>query len=124
VRQALATALAPDPAEPQILGWTRLGHLEVVRPRRGRPLSDAMLEPGSARETAVALAFEALRALQREARARPAASWRMTVTPAIAAALRGTAARGLKSLEERLGRHIAITTKSEDDTGDFEIAPV
>jgi Ribonuclease G/E len=124
VRQALATALAPDPAEPQILGWTRLGHLEVVRPRRGRPLSDAMLEPGSARKTAVALAFEALRALQREARARPAASWRMTVTPAIAAALRGTAARGLKSLEERLGRHIAITTKSEDDTGDFEIAPV
>lgn len=124
VRQVLATALASDPAEPQILGWTRLGHLEVVRPRRGRPLSDAMIEPGSARKTAVALAFEALRALQREARARPAANWRMTVTPAIAAALRGTAARGLQSLEERLGRHIAITTKLEDDTGDFEIASV
>jgi ribonuclease G len=124
VRQALATALASDPAEPQILGWTRLGHLEVVRPRRGQPLSDAMLDPGSARKTAVALAFEALRALQREARARPAANWRMTVTPAIVAALRGTAARGLKSLEERLGRHITITTSPEDDTGDFDIASV
>jgi Ribonuclease G/E len=124
VRQALATALAADPAEPQILGWTRLGHLELVRPRRGRALSAAMLEPGSARKTTLALAFEALRALQREARARPAANWRMTVTPAVAAALHGTVAQGLQSLEERLGRRIAITTKPEGDTQDFDIAPV
>ena len=124
VRQALATALAADPAEPQILGWTRLGHLEVVRPRRGRPLSAAMLEPGSTRKTAVAVAFEALRALRREARARPAAKWQMTVSPAIGAALRGAAAHGLKSLEERLGRRIPIASKPEDGTRDFDIDPV
>src|SRR5437763_787581 len=38
VRQVLAAALASDPAEPRVLGWTRLAHLELVRPRRGRPV--------------------------------------------------------------------------------------
>src|SRR5439155_11244325 len=37
VRAAFTAALAPDPRAPQVLGWTRLGHLELVRPRRGRP---------------------------------------------------------------------------------------
>ncbi len=87
VRQAMAAALGGDPAQPQLLGWTRLGHLEIVRPRRLRPLSEAMLEPQGTRKSAVALAFEALRALAREARANPAANWRLVVAPAVAAAL-------------------------------------
>src|SRR5262249_4437219 len=45
VRDTLAEALMPDPAHPQILGWTRLSHIELVRPRRGRPLAEALLEP-------------------------------------------------------------------------------
>ena len=45
IRAALTAALAADPAKPEALGWTRLGHLEVVRPRRGRSLSETMLEP-------------------------------------------------------------------------------
>ncbi len=55
VRQALAAALAGDPARPQLLGWTRLGHLEIVRPRRLRSLvgsnarsARAAEEPGDA----------------------------------------------------------------------------
>src|SRR5439155_23863680 len=66
VRQALVEAIAGDPAQPQVLGWTRLGHLEIVRPRRGRPLSEAMLDPHTRRKSATAVAFEALRVLQRE----------------------------------------------------------
>jgi Ribonuclease G/E len=108
VRQAMTAALAADPARPQVLGWSRLGHLEIVRPRRLRPLTEAMLEPGVARKTATALAFEALRVLAREARARPAANWRLLVTPPVEAALRGPAAAALRSLEQRLGRTIAV----------------
>ena len=88
VRQAMAAALAGDPAAPQVLGWTRLGHLEIVRPRRGCPLSEAMLEPQGFGKSSLALAFEALRLVQREARANPAADWLLVVSPAIEAALR------------------------------------
>jgi ribonuclease G len=78
IRQAMTAALAGDPAQPQVLGWSRLGHLEVVRRRRLRPLAEAMLEPGVARKSAAALAFEALRHWRaRLGRARRrAGSWR------------------------------------------------
>ena len=123
LRQEMAAALAGDPAQPQVLGWTRLGHLEIVRPRRGRPLSEAMLQPGSIGKSSAALAFEALRLLQREARARPAANWRLVVAPAVEVALRGPAAAGLRALETRLARDIAIAVEPGRDPAAFDIAP-
>jgi Ribonuclease G/E len=120
----MEAALAGDPAPPQILGWTRLGHLEIVRPRRGRSLGAAMLDPRGVGQSAVTLAFEALRALYREARARPAANWRLAVSPAVAAALRGPAAGGLSALEMRLGRSIAIDLAAERDADPFDIQTV
>ncbi len=108
VERTLATALVDDPAKPQMLGWTRLGHLELTRPRRGRSLADAMLAPGSRNKQPVALAHEALRHLAREARANPAANWRLTVPLAIEAALKGPAAAALRALEARLGRRVAL----------------
>jgi len=123
LRQAMTAALAGDPAEPQVLGWTRLGHLEIVRPRHGRPLSEAMLEPQSIGKSSVAFAFEALRLVQREARARPAANWRLVVSPAIEAALRGPAMPGLRALETRLGREIGLTVEPNRERGAFDIVP-
>jgi ribonuclease G len=114
VRQALAAALVGDPAQPQVLGWTRLGHLEIVRPRHGRPLSQAMLEPLSTKKSAPTLALEALRALHREARADPAANWRLVVAPTIAAALSGPASAALRALEARLGRKIAVAAGGDN----------
>jgi ribonuclease G len=110
VRQTLETALAGDPAKPQVLGWTRLGHLELTRPRRARSLADAMLEPGTRAKQPVALAHEALCRLAREARANPAANWRLTAPHAVEAALSGPAAPALKALETRLGRRITVKT--------------
>jgi Ribonuclease G/E len=124
VRQATAQALADDPAQPQLLGWTRLGHLEIVRPRRLRSLGEAMLERPGATRSPLALAFAALRALYREARARPALDWRLVAAPAVAAALRGPAADGFKALETRLGRRVAITVAPGGVSGGFDIAPL
>ena len=122
VRQALEGALAADPMVPQVLGWTRLGHLELLRPRRARSLADAMLDPSSRSKQPIALAHEALRRVQREARANPAANWRLNVAPAVAAALRGPAAAALAALEAGLGRHVAIDGVARGEG--FDIAPL
>src|SRR6516164_1890669 len=127
VRDALAQALAPDSRHPQILGWTRLGHLELVRPRRGRPLAEALLEArpgGPLVKTAVTVAYQALRALRGEARTQPGSRWRLTVSPEVAAALAGGATAALRVLEERFGREIAIEADPSLDRGCFQIAPV
>jgi ribonuclease G len=113
VRAALAKALMPDPAGPQILGWTRLGHLELVRPRRGRPLAETLLEalPGGGRvKTPLTVAHEALRALRREARARPGRQWRLAVAPDVAAALAEAAAAAVAEAERRFASRIVIET--------------
>jgi ribonuclease G len=124
VRAALAEALTPDPARPQILGWTRLGHLELVRPRRGRPVAEALLEPrpgGALVKTALAVAHEALRALRREARAQPGRRWRLIVTSDVAAALAGRAEPAVKEAERRFAREIAIEADSGYDRERFQI---
>jgi ribonuclease G len=123
VRRRLAAGLAADPAAPQILGWTRLGHLELVRPRRTRPLCEIMLAPapgGAFVKNPLTLAYEALRALARAARAEPGRAWRLVVAPDIAAALAGEAAEGVAALEARLGRPVAIA--AEPDVRRFQIA--
>jgi Rne/Rng family ribonuclease len=127
VRAALAEALALDPAQPQVLGWTRLGHLELVRPRHGRPLAEVLLEPrpvGGLIKTAVTVAHEALRALRREARAQPGRNWRLIVAPDVATALAGGAARAVQDAEERFARKIAIEADPGRDRERFQIAPL
>jgi Ribonuclease G/E len=127
IRDALAEALARDPARPQLLGWTRLGHLELVRPRRGRPLAEALLEQGAGGgpiKTAITVGYEALRALRREARAQPGCRWRLIVAPDVAAALGSGGASAVRMLEERFGREIAIETDSSLDRDRFQIAPL
>lgn len=121
VLATLTAAVADDPAKPRILGWTRLGHLELTRPRHARSLADAMLEPTGRRKQPVALAYEALKRLQREAHTMPSATWRLRVAPAVATVLHDAAAPALRTLETRLGRGIAI--ESIDGLDGFDIAP-
>ena len=126
VRAALARKLAADPLQPQILGWTRLGHLELVRRRRTRPLADLLLEPapgGAFVKTAATVAHEALRALRRAARAEPGRPWSLIVAPEIAAALIGEAAVTVRGLEQRLGRGIAIVADAGLDRDRFQLEP-
>lgn len=127
VRAALARALAADPARPQLLGWTRLGHLELVRPRRLRPVAEALLEIAPGRgpaKTALTIAFEALRALRRAQRAQPGRRLGLVVAADVAATLAGDAAPAMRALEGRLGQGIAVVADPSFARTRFEIVPL
>ena len=93
------------------IAMTMLGPPGLGRPGRGK--------------SGATLAFEALRRLAAEARANPAANWRLSVAPEVAAALRGPTAAALAALEHRLGRRIAVAPLAGSeprDTRSFDIA--
>jgi len=118
VRTALETALLPDPAQPRVLGWTRLGHLELVRSRHRRPLAEILLDD-SGHKSVLTVAEEALRAVRREARASPGGTWRLRAAPEVAAA----AAAILPALAERFALRIAIEPEPGRPRERFDILP-
>jgi Ribonuclease G/E len=124
VRAALGEALASDPVPTQILGWTRLGHLELVRPRHRRPLAEALGErnaEGVLVKSAVTIALEALRAVRRAARIEPGCCWSLVVAADVAAALSGPAAGARNALETRLARAVVVAAEPGRPRERFEI---
>ena len=128
VRAALAAAVAQMPAPPQLLGWTRLGHMELVRERRRAALEEVLFEPaseGARVETALTVALRALREVARAGDAAPARGLRLRVAPEVAACLAEGAARPARQmLEARLGRPIALAASPAGGATAFDIAPV
>ena len=125
VLSALKAALAADTEKIELLGWTRLGHVELTRRRREAALAEILMEPapaGSARKTALTLALEALRAAAREARAQPGRALALTAHPEVIAALasgEGQAARA--ALEASLGRPLTLSPEAGRAREAFEI---
>jgi len=123
VRAALTEALAHD-ADAEVLGWTRLGHLELVRKRRRAPLAELLFgrAPGGGLvKTPLTVALEALRALAREAAAAPARAPALRVHPEVAAALSGEADAARRELEGRLGRAVGIIADPRQSRDGFDI---
>jgi ribonuclease G len=123
VGAALQAALADDPAVPQILGWTRLGHLELTRRRRHKPLAEILFErpDGAPVRSALTTALEALRLAARQAAHHPAQAPSLVVHPAVAAALAGPAAAGRRQLEATLARKVTIVSDPTRQRDTFDI---
>jgi ribonuclease G len=127
VTEALAAALAEDPGKPELLGWTRLGHVELVRPRRQAPLAEILFAPaqgGGLVKTALTLALEALRALARAIDYVPGQTPVLAVHPEIATALEAGEGRAARAeLEARLGRKIAVVAEPNRGRDFVDIRP-
>ena len=115
VEATLRNGLKRDPEPARVFPMAASGLVEVTR-RRGRPaLFEVLTEPcgigGTGRvKDPVTLAFEALRAVRREAAARPGAEVTVEAATAVVAALEeGPAAAARRALEESLGRAIGLT---------------
>jgi ribonuclease G len=128
IRAVLAAALAADSARPDVLGWTRLGHLEIVRPRRQAPLHEILFEhaPGAGRaKTAATVAYEALGAAARMADATAGRALALAVHPEVAAMLEeGEAGEARRALEGRLGRPLAVVAEPARPREAFDIRPL
>jgi Ribonuclease G/E len=100
--------------EAQLLGWTRLGHVELTRPRRRAALHEIVSKldaQGRWTKTALTVALDALSETQRLAHAAPVRRIRLRVNPRVAAILAGEGAGLRHALEARLGQALEIVAE-------------
>jgi ribonuclease G len=117
-------ALEAEVPDAQLLGWTRLGHAELTRPRRRAPLHEIVFEGtayGGYVKTVLTVALEALAMVERRVAAEPARAPELRIHPAVAAALAAEAAPALQALETRIGRKIAVLAEPGRARDAFDI---
>ncbi len=123
VAAALAEALDGDA---RLLGWTKLGHFELVRKRRHASLQELLYEyvpGGSPVKTSVTVALEALRALRGESRRMPGKKFALRVHPEIAACLDRGARAARRELEEQLGSAVKVIVEQRARDS-YDVVPI
>lgn len=118
VAAALKDALG---GEAHYLGWTRLGHFELVLPRRRPSLTETLFD-AAGQKTPLTVALEALRHLLRESRAAPGTRFALQLHPEVAACFDGAARGARRALEAWLGYAIKIIAQPRARHS-FAIAP-
>ncbi len=110
----LRTLVAGDRCPTHVLGFTKLGLLEMTRQRRSASLGEVLATAcpacdgnGYLRSPAT-LAFEALRRALRAGRAAPGAGVEIVAVPAVIATLESVAAGALAETRERLGGALSL----------------
>lgn len=130
VLDALKEAVAADPLGPHVVGYTRMGLVEMTRPRHGLSLLEIFGPPWPAAaapsKSSLTQALEALRRVLREARetrgGKPVALT-LKAPPAVIEALQGPAAAALKEAEERLGLAIRLAADQALADGQCDVIP-
>jgi len=110
VKATLIEALGED-GDFQFPGWTRLGHFELVRKRRGASLAEILFEHepgGTPTKSSLTVALDALRAAERQNRGEPGRRIALRVHAAVAASLARQANDALRTLEAKLGYPLDI----------------
>ena len=127
VLRILKEALADDRCPSQVVGFTRLGLVEMTRERR-RPslrdiLSDARPAAGIAKAP-LTVAFDILRRIPSAVAAAPGRAIGIKAPASAIAALHGPAAEARLRLEARLGRPLVMTADDSLLPDQFDIAPL
>jgi len=122
--EAFRVALEAEVPDAQLLGWTRLGHVELTRPRRAAPLHEMVFERtayGGYVKTALTVGLEALAAVASRVAAEPARAPTLRVHPAVAAILATEAAPAVQALETRIGRKVTVLPEPARARDGFDI---
>ena len=96
-------AVADDPMAVQVMGWTRSGLFEVIRPRSGPSLSERMTERGERLKSAATVGLDGLRAVLSAASANPGRRLTLRAAPDVVSWLGGAGRDSRAEAESRLG---------------------
>lgn len=125
----LQSAFSDDPAPTDVGPMRASGLVEITRQRVRWPLHELLMTPcgvgGSGYvPRADTVARNALRVVEAEAWARPGERRRLTVGPAVAAALEGSVADARRAVERRLGQGLEVVSDAAFAPGDWDIEEV
>jgi len=102
-----------DPVPVEVMGFTRLGLVELVRRRRTRSLVDTMCDgavpASSPRRSAMTLGYDALRRVLRIASSEPARPIVIRAREDVISVLRGGLRHALSDVSDRAGVPIELT---------------
>jgi ribonuclease G len=130
VLDALRKAAATDPGKPYVIGFTRLGLVEMTRRKKRESLVNILMNPcpactGTGRmKSSLTVAFEALRAAERENASWPGGALGIWAAAAVIKTLGGAAARARGRTEERLGRPLVLIVDEDMAADAFAFGPV
>ncbi|NQW00043.1 MAG: Rne/Rng family ribonuclease [Rhodospirillales bacterium] len=117
VYRRVRRAVGDDPLRPHVVGFTKLGLLEMTRRRKGPSLSEIVSgRIAVALKSPETVGLEALRGVIGEAQATAAASYTIEAAPDVVAALKGGLADVVKATEKQHG--YAIKLKAVAHFGD------
>ncbi|MFN0041652.1 MAG: ribonuclease E/G [Alphaproteobacteria bacterium] len=122
VLAALRAAVAADPQEVRVAGYTALGLVELARRRGRESLAAQLCDPVAApQKSALTIALAALRRASSEAASAPGRALELRVSSDVAAALEGEAKSARLELEARLGRALLLCAEAGRARGDMDI---
>ncbi len=130
VLDALREFMAADPGKPHVIGFTRLGLVEVTRRKKRRSLANVLMDPCPAckgagwAKSSLTVAYQALRAAERESAGWPGGALGLSAAAAVIESLNGEAAKARARTEERLGRSLVLIVDEDMAADAFGFGPV
>ena len=124
VFQSLKAFLADDPIRPHVVGFTKLGLLEMTRRRKGLSLSEIFSEQGLGfMKSAKTIGFGVLRGVLKEVTLASKSNFTIFAAPDLIDILEGDLAEIVKEIEINLGIKLKLKKEPNNRLDSFYIKP-
>ena len=124
VLQAIQASMAKDVIRPHVVGFTKLGLLEMTRRRRGSSLSEILVDNGNSLvKSSETIALEILRAVPAAISTSPGLKLSIHAAPSVIDVINSSLKKTFKSLEKKLGLVIGLKPEPYNRIQSFQIIP-
>ena len=125
VYRKLRRSVGDDPLRPHVIGFTKLGLLEMTRRRKGPSLSEIISgNIAVARKSPETVGLESLRSVLVEAQVHSAVGYKIEAAPNVIAALKDALANTVKVMEKENGFIIKFKAEANFSDESFQISEI